>query len=217
MERIKITEQISYCPATEEPLSADVGFIRCGEEWWIYDVGSSTEAAAAINGLQGRKNIVLSHFHPDHTGNIANLEYDTLYAGAYTCRSLKRGTAVEGHIYFEGGVHLFPLPSSHAKGCVGLEMGEYAFLGDGTYCTVKDGQVVHNAGLLRELILTLEALRARFVLQRHGNPFLCPKEEVLSSLREIYARRDRGNPYIQLESTKPKDPYSFLATAFSGS
>ena len=46
MERIKITEQISYCPATEEPLSADVGFIRCGEEWWIYDVGSSTEAAA---------------------------------------------------------------------------------------------------------------------------------------------------------------------------
>ena len=48
MERIKITEQISYCPATEEPLSADVGFIRCGEEWWIYDVGSSTEDRKSV-------------------------------------------------------------------------------------------------------------------------------------------------------------------------
>lgn len=200
MERKQITEQISYLPATEEPLSADVGLIRCGEEWWIYDVGSSEAAAAAINGLQGRKNIVLSHFHPDHTGNISAVEYDALYAGAYTCRSLKRGTVVEGHMHFQGGIHLFPLPSSHAKGSVGLEVGEYAFLGDGTYCMAKGGQAMHNAGLLRELILTLEALQARFVLLSHREPFLCPKEEALASLREIYALRDSRNPYIILES-----------------
>lgn len=200
MERKKITEQISCLPATEEPLSADVGLIRCGEEWWIYDVGRSQGVADAINGLQGRKNIVLSHFHPDHTGNIDAVEYDALYAGAYTCRSLKRGTVVEGHMYFQGGIHLFPLPSSHAKGSLGLEVGEYAFLGDGTYCMVKGGQAMYNAGLLRELILTLEALRARFVLQSHREPFLCPKEEALAMLREIYARRDSREPYILLET-----------------
>lgn len=200
MERKKLTEQISYFPAMQEPLSADVGFIRCGEEWWIYDVGNSKEAVDAINELRGRRNIVLSHFHPDHTGNIAAVEYDTLYAGAYTCRSLKRGTVVEGHMYFQGDIHLFPLPSSHAKGSVGLEAGEYAFLGDGTYCMVKGGKAMYNAGLLRELILTLEALQARFVLQSHREPFLCPKEEALASLREIYALRDSRNPYIMVES-----------------
>lgn len=199
MEWRQITDEISYIPASERPLSADVGILRCGGELWIYDVGNCRESADRINGLEGRKTIVLSHFHPDHAGNLGSVGYDALYAGAYTCRKLGVGTAVDGHLRFESGVHLFPLPSSHAKGCVGLEYGRYAFVGDGTYCMVKGGQVLHNAGLLRESILTLEALQADILLQSHREPFACPKEEVLAGLREIYARRDSRSPFIVLE------------------
>lgn len=196
MELKQITDRIFYIPAEEKPLSADVGIIRAEKELWIFDVGASEAAARVVNGLSGPKNVVLSHFHPDHTGNISAVRYDELYAGAYTCRKLGRGTAVGEHRYFEKGVHLFPVPSSHAKGCLGLEYGAYAFLGDGIYSGVKGGQAVYNAGILRELIITLEGLSAEWLLLSHREPFRCSRETALGRLREIYGKRDRRNPYL---------------------
>lgn len=198
MEIRNITDRISYFPATEMPLSADVGIIRCADELWIYDVGSSREAAEVIESLTGPKNIVLSHFHPDHAGNISCVTYDMLYAGAFTCRKLGKGTVVDTHLHFENGIHIFPLPSGHAKGCVGLEYGDYAFLGDAVYTMEKDGQAAYNAGLLKELITVLKSLRANWVLLSHKEPFARPKTEVIMLLEGIYASRDRYEPYIFL-------------------
>lgn len=192
----KITDKIACLPATESPLSADVGIIRCDDGLWIFDVGSSDEAAATVNELEDKKNIVLSHFHPDHTGNIDRVTYDALYAGAFTCRRLGVGTEVTEHLYFNNGIHLFPIPSSHAKGCVGLEYGSYAFLGDATYSTTKNGQIVYNAGVLKEMIAALKTLRANWLLLSHGEPFAHAKSDVVAQLEEIYALRDRQNPYI---------------------
>lgn len=192
----KITDKIAYLPASETPLSADVGIIRCDDGLWIFDVGSSDEAAAAVNALEVSKNIVLSHFHPDHTGNIERVTYDAIYAGAFTSRRLGVGTEVTGHLYLNNGIHLFPIPSSHAKGCVGLEYGDYAFLGDATYSTTKSGQIVYNAGVLKETIAALKALLANWLLLSHGEPFVRAKSDVVVQLEEIYALRDRQNPYI---------------------
>lgn len=198
MEIRKITDRISYFPATEMPLSADVGIIRCDDELWIYDVGSFEEAAEAVNVLPEHKNIVLSHFHPDHTGNVSRMAYDMLYAGPFTCRKLEKGIVVDNHLHFKNGIHLFPLPSCHAKGCVGLEYGDYAFLGDATYSTMKAGQIAYNAGLLKELIAVLKSLQANWFLLSHSEPFAHPKAEVIVQLEEIYACRDRYEPYILL-------------------
>lgn len=192
----KITDKIACLPATEAPLSADVGIIRCDDRLWIFDVGSSDEAVAAVNALEDKKNIVLSHFHPDHTGNIDRVTYDALYAGAFTCRRLGVGTEVTGHLYFKNGIHLFPLPSSHAKGCVGLEYEGYAFLGDATYSTIKNSRTAYNAGVLKEMIAVLKSLQADWFLLSHGEPFAKPKAEVVAQLEEIYALRDRQEPYI---------------------
>lgn len=198
MEIRNITDRISYVPAAEKPLSADVGIIRCDDELWIFDVGSSREAAEVIESLTGPKNIVLSHFHPDHAGNIGCVAYDMLYAGAYTCRKLGKGSVVDRHLYFENGIHIFPLPSGHAKGCVGLEYGDHAFLGDAVYSMEKDGKPVYNAGLLKELIAVLKSLQANWFLLSHKEPFAHPKAEVIMLLEGIYARRDRNEPYIFL-------------------
>lgn len=198
MEIRNITDRISYFPASEKPLSADVGIIRCDDELWIFDVGSSSETTEAINSLAGPKSIVLSHFHTDHAGNIGCVAYDMLYAGAYTCRKLGKGSVVDRHLYFENGIHIFPLPSGHAKGCVGLEYGDYAFLGDATYATTKDGQAAYNVGLLKELIAVLKSLQANWFLVSHSEPFARSGAEVIMQLEEIYARRDRCEPYIFL-------------------
>ena len=196
MELLKITDRISYFPHRESPLSADVGIIRCDDELWIYDVGSTEEIAAAINALPGHKNVVLSHFHQDHAGNEERVMYDVLYAGAFTCKRLGLGTAVEDHLVFDNGIHLFCLPSSHAKGCVGLEYGDYAFLGDATYSTVKDGRATYNAGILKEQITVLKSLQAAWFLLSHSEPFACHRTEVISQLEEIYALRNRYSSYI---------------------
>lgn len=196
MKMRRITDRIAYLPASETPLSADVGIIQCDDEVWIFDVGSSDEAAAVANALEAPKNIVLSHFHPDHTGNIGRIAYDELYAGVFTCRRLGMGTEVTDHLYFRNGIHLFPLPSSHAKGCVALEYGGYAFLGDATYSTIKENRVAYNAGVLKEMIAALKALRADWFLLSHSEPFAKPKAEVVAQLEEVYALRDRQEPYV---------------------
>ena len=199
MEKRKIADSIFYFPATESPLSADVGIIQCADGVWLYDVGSSDEAAAAIEALSGKKNIILSHFHPDHAGNIDRVSYDRLYAGKFTCKRLGGiGVSVEDHMYFEDGIHLFPLPSGHAKGCVGLEYGGYAFLGDAVYASDKDGRIAYNAGLLKELIAVLKSLEASWFLVSHNVPFVKPKTEVMAELEEIYALRSPHEPYIFL-------------------
>lgn len=199
MELMKITDRISYLPHRESPLSADVGIIRCDDGLWIYDVGSIEETAVAINDIPGYKNIVLSHFHPDHAGNVNRVMYDMLYAGAFTCKRLGVGTTVGDHLFFDNGIHLFLLPSSHARGCVGLEYGDYAFLGDATYSTVKDGKAAYNAGILKEQIAVLKSLRADLLFLSHSEPFAHYKAEVISQLEEIYALRSRNSPYIFLE------------------
>ena len=52
----QISDKISYIPATENPLSADIGIIRDGGQTWLFDVGNGT---AAIDGLSGdRKSVV---------------------------------------------------------------------------------------------------------------------------------------------------------------
>ena len=200
MEKRKISDSIFHFPATESPLSADVGIVQCADGVWRYDVGSSDEAASAIDAIPGKKTVILSHFHPDHTGNIDRVPYDMLYAGKFTCEKLGGiGISVEDHMYFENGIHLFPLPSCHAKGCMGLEYGAYAFLGDAVYATNKDGRTAYNAGLLKELIAVLKALEASFFLVSHSVPFVKPKTEVMAELEEIYALRSPREPFIFLQ------------------
>lgn len=83
---ISITQNISYLPLTTNPLSCDVVFIKTEKSTWIYDVGSSKDALDAINEVSGKKNIVISHFHPDHIYNLfnKNLKYDNLFVSKYT-------------------------------------------------------------------------------------------------------------------------------------
>lgn len=193
METRRISDKISYIPATESPLSADIGIIRDGGQTWLFDVGNGT---SAIDGLSGSFQVVLSHFHGDHTGNLKKLDIQNLYVSGETRRHIGGGILVKEDLFL-GAMHLFPIPSSHCKGCLGLEIDEaYAFVGDALYCKGKNGDYFYNTQLLRDEIAVLKKLKAPCLLVSHHPGLVRSREEVITELAELYAQRDMGSDII---------------------
>ena len=126
----------------------------------------------------------------DETSDIVT-QFEKLSAG-------KTDIRFESDMFFDDGekIHIFPLPSSHAKGSLGMEIGDYAFLGDATYSTMKQGKVCYNASVLKEEIAVLKNLSAKFFLISHDEKFIRPKEEIIEELEEIYKKRDPKESYI---------------------
>lgn len=201
VEIIGITDKISYIPASSPPLSSDIGLITGHKALWLFDVGDSPAAADAVNSFCGPKNAVISHFHRDHMGNLEEINLAKIYLSLNTHRYTNRGEIVEKDVYIEDGVklHIFNLPSSHAKGSLGLEVnGKYAFLGDGTYPSVKRGRACYNSSVLKEEIAVLKNLSAEYFLLSHADGLIKSQEEVLSELERIYSQRDPRQSYIFL-------------------
>lgn len=216
----KIDESISYIPASMNPLSADVAFIKTENATWIFDAGSSDEAFDAISAVQGKKNIVLSHFHPDHTANITKLETDKLYLfmSSHTAKYFRNfidGThcgnrdsdnnkpdvkIIDGTFKDEStGLKLCTNPSSHAKGCLCLVYKDYAFLGDATYCKEKNGSRVYNVQQLKAEISFIESLQCRYVCLSHDEKFVHEKLMILKLLKSIYDKRTENEPFISVD------------------
>ena len=147
-------------------------------------------------------NIVLSHFHRDHTGNIERIHEGALYGSKETCRHMGRGTIVEQE-RTEGRLRIFPLPSSHARGCLGLEVdGRYAFVGDALYGRMKAGRCVYNAQFLKEEIAVLKGLRAPYLLVSHWKGMVREREAVIEELEGIYSRRNKNSSEIVVGKTE---------------
>lgn len=194
---IKINDKISYIEASENPLSADIGIVRDNGTTWLFDVGNGDASFACIPGEP--VNVVLSHFHQDHTGNIDRVPANEIFASNMTRKHISRGTVVTEDLYF-GGVHIFPLPSSHASGSLGMEIdGQYAFVGDGLYSKCKDRFYIYNAQLVNEEIKVLKNLKAEYLLVSHLEGLVRRKDEVISELEAIYGRREKNNPEILVE------------------
>lgn len=198
---IQITENISYLPATTKPFSCDIGIIKTEKCTWIYDVGLGSGAAEVINQISGPKNVVLSHFHPDHIMNLCKIDYENLYVSEYTKKYTKKGTVVHQSIKFEDNpeVTILELPSSHAKGCLALVCQDYAFLGDGTFCKIKIGAHSYNVQKLGEMIEVLELIPANNFCLSHEKKFIQNKKDVVDLYKKIYSRRDPKKTSIDVE------------------
>lgn len=193
MNEITINEKISCIEAAENPLSADIGIIRENNSTWLYDVGNGENR---IFKCDESCNVVLSHFHPDHIGNIGRIKAKELFMSKETYAHIPKETPISGNINIVaddiniGDLHIFPLPSSHAKGSLGLEIDyTYAFVGDGLYCKIKGDSLVYNAQLLKEEIEVLKKLRAPFLLVSHFGGLIRKRSDVVEELETIYKMR----------------------------
>lgn len=198
---VRLTENISYLPATHKPFSCDVVFIKTADATWIFDVGCSKNTAKIINEISGTKNIVLSHFHPDHTLNLLRISYTNLYVSKYTKKYTLKGTVINSDtsFYTKPAISIILLPSSHTKGCLCLLCGDYAFMGDGTYAKERKGNHTYNAQILKEEIATLERIPSKYVCLSHDPRFVQERVDLIALHKQIYARRNPNNPIISVE------------------
>ncbi len=200
MPLVEITPEISYLPSVENPLSSDVVFIKPegSDTTWIFDTGTSSEAAELINAVESKKNIVISHFHPDHILNLIKVKYDRLYVTKYTKKYTRAGEVVDDELAFSDGIKIYTIPSSHSKGSLVLEYKDYAFLGDATYCHFRLSAREYNVQLLEQMIKKMEEIQASNFCLSHDKTFVQPKDAVLRIYRKILARRKAGNPTINV-------------------
>ena len=200
MPLINLTPEISYLPSVEKPLSSDVVFIKPegSETTWIFDVGTTSEAAEIINSMEGKKNVVISHFHPDHILNLLKIKYDNLYVTKYTKKYTRAGTIVDEELNFPDGIKIYQIPSSHSKGSLALEYKDYVFLGDATYCHFRLSAREYNVQLLEQMVKKMEEIQVPNFCLSHDKTFVQPKESVLRIYKKILARRTTGNPTINV-------------------
>lgn len=145
MEEIRITERISYLPATDEPLSSDVGIIRGDSRLYLFDVGSGAEMLEAVRKViasepEKETVVIISHFHADHLDNIGNIPYSGLYVGSHTAKYTRGGEIVDKPVWINDGIKLVisPVTASHCKGSLMLCVDDkYLFIGDSAYCMAK--------------------------------------------------------------------------------
>lgn len=215
MTLINLTQNISYIPSSTKPFSCDVVFIKGQKFTWIFDCGTTKEIADEINRIQTPKNIVISHFHPDHILNLARVNYDNLYVSKYTKKYTFKGTVLESDFFAQdfldttskkenldnqkNQIKIFHLPSSHAKGCLCLACGDYCFMGDGTYAKELIGNHYYNAQLLLQMINVMEKIDVKYFCLSHDKNFVQNKETVLALYKDIYKRREEKNPKISVE------------------
>ena len=180
-----IHPRIRRIPAVDEPLSADVFIIAGDERYYVFDVGTSDEAHAAIAALDKPVWAILSHFHQDHIGNMSRLCPEKVLAGARTCKYVDRATLVDAPLTIRDGVEIIvqPCVSPHAPGClIATVDGEYTLIGDLTYARPGVGQ-----GDAKGMMNVLKRVESRCFVPSHvqGDPRR-EKAEMLREIREYF-------------------------------
>ena len=192
-----ITDNITFLPASENPLSADVYFIKGKERTYIIDVGSNDEAYGLVNEVDN-KTVIITHFHEDHASNLKRIELEdeNLLVGDYTQEAYNKGTVVKEPLEINDGlsIKVFAIANSHAKGALCVTVNdEYLFLGDSFYCSIKG----YNVSLLHDEIEFLKSVDFSKAIFSHEEK-IHTKDEVIRELEECFSKREAGNPYIKL-------------------
>lgn len=198
----EITDRIKYIKPSSNPCSSNVVIIEGDEHIWLYDVGRLEDTLEYLNSFHKPVNVVLSHFHGDHVENICKVKWNELYQGKRTFDYTNAGTVLENEVSFNDGIEikLIPFASPHAKGAIALLADkDYLFIGDGTYPARKEEYRYYNVGKLKEVIDFLSEQQAKFVLLSHHEPFVQTRENIISKLKAIYDRREKGNPHIPVQ------------------
>lgn len=180
-----IAARIRQIPAFSNPLSSDVFIIEGDALYYVFDVGASDEAHAAISALDRPVTVILSHFHRDHTGNVSRLSPAEILAGARTCKYVHHATLVDAPLTIRDGVEIEvrPCVSPHAPGClIATVDGEYTLIGDLYYAHPGSGQ-----GEAKGMLNVLKTLNTRYFVPSHrqGNP-LVEKDELLRDVKGYF-------------------------------
>jgi|GEM_PF-51459 len=231
----KLDKDLWCIKSQRNPLSSDAFLYKDEDKYWIFDVGERKENADYINALEGPKNLVVSHFHRDHTAGFSWINsIDKLFVTAYSRKRIDvTGISISEGIYevtepimpdslswnsgkviqsaflsgdsrnlsqTVGNVRIIPMPSSHSKGCLAMEIaGRYLFLGDSLYGRIEsENRSVYNVQLVKSQMEVLKKSTAPICICSHRNGKLMPRESAIAFLESVYLKREEGSPYIRV-------------------
>ena len=175
---------IRHIPAADAPLSSDVFIIEGDARYYVFDVGASDEAFEAIAALEKPVTVILSHFHRDHTANMARLCPDMVLAGARTCKYVPGAALVDAPLTIRDGVEILvqPCVSPHAPGClIATVDGTVTLLGDAAYARPGTGQG-EAMGLLR----LLRAVDTDGFIPSHAGGRMVEKDAFLQDVKRHF-------------------------------
>lgn len=181
-----IGNRIKYLPATNEPLSADVYFIDGNKYCYIYDVGNNENSLQYINQLGKEKVVILSHYHKDHTGNIADLYYRDLYVGKKTHESIGKGIIVEDKLTINDGVkiEIAHCISPHTDGSLIITV-------DNEYTLIADLYFTRPPFDKEKAMKMIESLRdidtKYFVISHQEDEKVIPKDKLIAELTAYFS------------------------------
>jgi len=193
-----INSYISYIPACENPLSADVGIIKARSCTYFFDVGRAEACLDYLHSVKGRMQVIISHFHADHiwwltkhsigdwgldpedrlSMNYERPCFEKIYIGKGTEKYIPDGTIIKENLILEDEtlsgekikLRIIPMPSSHSTGALALEVNdEYLFLGDSTYCRYRKNNEEEEA----RAEYNVQKLKAQIDLLRSINADKC--------------------------------------------
>ena len=184
---IRITDNIKYLPATNNPLSADVYFIEGDKRYYFYDVGNNDNSLHHINQATKDKIVIISHYHKDHTGNIEHIGYRNLYVGRKTYETIGKGEVVEDSYTIYDGIKLEILhcPSPHTDGSLIVNINnEYALIAD-LYFT----RPPFDSDKASQMIEYLRNLDTKFFVVSHQEDGkIVPKGELIEELSTYFGQ-----------------------------
>ena len=168
----QIAPRIWRIPPEAEPLSSDAFIIEGDARYYVFDVGAGDAACEAIAALDKPVTVILSHFHRDHTANLARLFPAEVLVGARTRRQLGLGTLVDAPRMIRDGVciDVRPCVSPHAPGClIATVDGEFTLVGDLHYARPGTGQ-----GEAKGMLNALKQVQTRYFIPSHmeGSPIV---------------------------------------------
>ena len=181
-----IGKRIKYLPATNDPLSADVYCIEGNQYCYIYDVGNDDRSLQYINQLSKEKIVILSHYHKDHTGNIADLHYNGLYVGKKTYEVIGKGIIVQDTLTINDGVRIDVIHciSPHTDGSLIVTIdNEYTLIAD-LYFT----RPPFEKEKALKMIETLRDINTKyFVISHQEDEKVIPKDKLLAELVDYFS------------------------------
>lgn len=184
MKLEQIAPRIWRVPPEEEPLSSDAFIIEGDERYYVYDVGASEAAFAAIAALDKPVTAILSHFHRDHTANLSRLTPADTLVGARTRKQLGLGTLVDAPLIIRDGVEIVvqPCVSPHAPGClIATVNGTHTLIGDLHYARPGKGQ-----GEAKGMLNALKSLPTAFFIVSHAQGCPVVAKDVLLRETGVY-------------------------------
>ena len=180
-----ISDKIAYLPAVDDPLSADVYFIKGKANCYIYDVGNNEDSLHHINCIKQPKIVILSHCHKDHIGNIEHSDYQDLYVGKETHDIVGKGKIVTETVTIDDGVkiEIIPCPSPHTEGSLIINIdNQYTLIAD-LYFT----RPPFNREKIRKMLDILQQIDTQyFVVSHQENEKIIPKDRLISELLNYF-------------------------------